>query len=105
MSKTQILTLITASLLFFSLKSFAFQYEIIHYDAGTIDQTAFEIRTNSLRKVALVKGEHTSQETNTVKEFINGSWVEINTVEFGNDPVLSIKSRRRSSYCKLQWLI
>jgi len=90
MSKTQFLTLITASLLFFSLKSFAFQYEIIHYDAGTIDQTAFEIRTNSLRKVALVKGEHTSQETNTVKEFINGSWVEINTVEFGNDPVLSI---------------
>lgn len=90
MSKTQILTLITASLLFFSLKSFAFQYEIIHYDAGTIDQTAFEIRTNSLRKVALVKGEHTSQETNTVKEFINGSWVEINTAEFGKDPVLSI---------------
>lgn len=90
MSKTQILTLITASLLFFSSKSFAFQYEIIHYDAGTIDQTAFEIRTNSLRKVALVKGEHTSQETNTVKEFINGSWVEINTAEFGNDPVLSI---------------
>ena len=90
MSKTQFLTLITASLLFFSLKSFAFQYEIIHYDAGTIDQTAFEIRTNSLRKVALVKGEHTSQETNTVKEFINGSWVEINTAEFGNDPVLSI---------------
>jgi len=90
MSKTQILTLITASLLFFSLKSFAFQYEIIHYDAGTNDQTAFEIKTNSLRKVALLKGDNPSQETNTVKEFINGSWVEINTSEFGNQPILSI---------------
>jgi hypothetical protein len=90
MSKTQILKLVLIPLMLFSTKSFAFQYEIIHYEAGTIDQTSFDFRTKSERKVALVKGNAEQQSSNLVKEFLDGNWIELNPEIFENQAIISI---------------
>lgn len=90
MSKTQILTTILSTLIFFSTEIYAFQYEIIHYEAGTLDQTKFDFKSKSDRKVALLKGNNPIQANNEVKEFIDGNWVELNMAGLNAQDIKSI---------------
>ena len=90
MSKTQFLTTILSTLIFFSTEIYAFQYEIIHYEAGTVDQTAFDFKTKSDRKVALFKGDDQVQASNEVKEFINGDWTTLNMADLNYQEIQSI---------------